>query len=135
MNYKVVKKNMEFRDGEPECISEIAENLDGVYIGDIKFAKQLEKLGIKPEPILDGEVCSIGFSSKDNKWYGWSHRAMYGFKIGDIVKKGDCCTSSGYTDEYLKEHPEEDTILPIGFEAKTLDDAKKMAIVFAESVS
>lgn len=25
----------------------------------------------------------------DGKWYGWSHRAVFGFGIGDKVKKGD----------------------------------------------
>jgi len=30
--------------------------------------------------------------SDDGKYYGWSHRAIYGFKIGDSVQKGD----SGY---------------------------------------
>lgn len=31
-----------------------------------------------------------GFSPKDGKWYGWSHRAIYGFEIGSTCKKGDC---------------------------------------------
>jgi hypothetical protein len=32
----------------------------------------------------------VGFSPKMNKWYGWSHRAIYGFTIGSTCKKGDC---------------------------------------------
>lgn len=32
----------------------------------------------------------VGFSPKDEKWYGWSHRAIFGFKIGSTCKKGDC---------------------------------------------
>ena len=35
-------------------------------------------------------TCSIGWSEKDQKWYGWSHRAIFGFTIGSKVKKGDC---------------------------------------------
>lgn len=31
-----------------------------------------------------------GFSPAENKWYGWSHRAIYGFTIGSTCKKGDC---------------------------------------------
>ena len=31
---------------------------------------------------------SVGKGS-DGKWYGWSHRAVWGFGIGDKVKKGD----------------------------------------------
>lgn len=64
-------------------------------------------------------VTSIGWSPKDQKWYGWSHRAIYGFGVGDIVKEGSVCA------EYL----------PVGFKAKNLKDAKKMATAFARSVS
>lgn len=31
-----------------------------------------------------------GFSPSLNKWFGWSHRAMYGFTIGSTCEKGDC---------------------------------------------
>ena len=34
----------------------------------------------------------LGFSTENQKWYGWSHRALFGFGIGSTVKKGD----SGY---------------------------------------
>lgn len=60
---------------------------------------------------------SIGFSEKEQKWYGWSHRAIYGFGIGSKVKKGDC----GYKGK--------------AWTAKTLDDAKQMAKDFADAVS
>jgi hypothetical protein len=110
---------------------------EGNYIGDSKAAWRLcVKRGIKPELAKSTDkVCSIGYSTKDGKWYGWSHRAIYGFKIGDKVKKGDCCASSGWTKEYLKEHPELDMSLPVGFKAKTMYDARRMAIAFADSVS
>lgn len=93
----------------------------GDYIGNSKWAYRLcVKRGIKPELASNKHhVCSIGYSEKDGKWYGWSHRAIYGFKIGDMLKKGDC----GY--EYL----------PKGFKCKTLKDCKRMAIAFARSVS
>lgn len=86
-------------------------------------------------PFDNCKVASIGFSEKEQKWYGWSHRAIYGFGIGYIAKDGDSCTTSGWTDDYLKEHPERDLSVPVGFEVKTLEDAKKVAIAFAESVS
>ena len=109
---------------------------DGDYIGDSKVAHMLcKKMGIKPEKVNPKHnVCSIGFCEKEQKWYGWSHRAFYGFGIGDVVKEGDCCAESGWTKDYLAEHPEEDMSLPIGFKAETLEDAKRMAIAFAESV-
>ena len=36
-----------------------------------------------------GRPANFGFSPKENKWFGWSHRAIYGFTIGSTVKKGD----------------------------------------------
>ena len=114
----------------------IAYTYNGDYIGGPETAYNLcVKRGILPQKRTENSnVCSIGYSQKDGKWYGWSHRAIYGFKIGDIVKKGDCCTSSGWTEEYLKDHPDND-VLPIGFEAKIKEDCKRMAIAFASSVS
>ncbi len=114
-----------------------AYTMDGHYIGNPRTARYIVvKRGIKPElsdPIH--KVCSIGFCEKEQKWYGWSHRAIYGFGIGDVVSEGDCAASSGWTKEYLAEHPEDDTSLPVGFKAKDLVDAKRMAIAFANSVS
>jgi len=109
----------------------------GDYIGNPKFAYRLcVGRGIKPEKANEEHgVCSIGFCGKGQKWFGWSHRAIFGFGIGAVVKEGDCVASSGWTPEYLKDHPEEDLSLPVGFEAKNLDDCKRMAIAFAESVS
>lgn len=109
---------------------------DGGYVGNIEDAVKYFQKGILPEKShADNDVCSIGKSITDGKWYGWSHRAIYGFKIGDVVKDGDCAASSGYTDEYLKDNPEKNRALPVGFEAKTEEDAKKMAIAFADSVA
>tara|TARA_Y100000310_G_C20342414_1_gene650425 strand:+ start:592 stop:723 length:132 start_codon:yes stop_codon:yes gene_type:complete len=42
---------------------------------------------------------------------------------------------SGWTDDWLRDHPEDDESLSIGFKAETLEDAKRMAMAFAESVS
>lgn len=110
---------------------------EGDYLGDPKMARFLVvKRGIKPEKARpDHSICSIGFNEAEQKWYGWSRRAIYGFGIGDVVKDGDCCAESGWTEEYLAEHPEEDRSLPVGFQANNLDDAKRMAVAFAESVS
>ena len=125
----------EFAGKGKTIIMTSAYNSNGDYIGDSKWAYRLYKRGIIPElSETNNHVCSIGFCEKEKKWYGWSHRAMYGFKIGDTVEEGDCCASSGFTDEYLAEYPDENRSLPIGFTAKTLEDCKAMAIAFAESV-
>lgn len=78
--------------------------------------KFFKKHDIKPQKR------SIGFSEKEQKWYGWSHRAIYGFKVGDKCKDGDCGVGDGYT-------------FKPGDKLKTLDDCKQRAIDFAHSVS
>jgi hypothetical protein len=59
---------------------------------------------------------TYGKSDADGKWYGWSHRAMYGFGIGDTVKPTDAGSDKEYT-------------------IKTDDQARQAAIDFAEEVS
>lgn len=65
--------------------------IDGSYIGSEETAKCLvfEK-GIAPQAITGNDVASIGFSEKEQKWFGWSHRAIAGFGVGSTVSKGDC---------------------------------------------
>lgn len=123
----------------PDCPTvtlQSAYTPDGHYIGDSKWGHRLVvRHGIKPELASpeDG-VCSIGFCERDQKWYGWSHRAIYGFGIGHVLKEGDCATSSGWTEEYLAEHPEENLAVPVGFVVRTANDARRVAIAFADSV-
>jgi len=62
------------------------------HVGMEDKLKYLFDLGIT-EQIQNGtdhKVANIGFNPKENKWYGWSHRAIYGFTIGSEVKQGDC---------------------------------------------
>lgn len=85
--------------------------------------KFFNKHGIVPQKIdSTHKVDSIGFSEKEQKWYGWSHRAIYGFGIGAKTGPGKV----GY--ELLKKENG-----PL--EAKTLDDCKKMAIAFAKEIA
>ena len=136
----------------------------GDYIGNSRDANRLcVQRGIKPEK-SDPEhcVCSIGFSSKDGKWYGWSHRAIYGFKIGSKCKPGDCHFKASNKREFMASCAEfyegkaarhgktacvvttENTGVICDYPktwgkgswtAKTVADTKQMAIDFAESVS
>ena len=105
-------------DGTP---MDVAYTKDGLYIGDPSNAEFLcDKRGINPEINQAGHsVCSIGKSDIDGKWYGWSHRAINGFAVGDVVKEGDCAYD-----------PE------IGaYTIETEEQAKQAAKAFAESVS
>ena len=138
-NYKAgytIRRTMCFSGGNPPCEMNLAYNPEGVLIGDGRLAYRLcLKMGIKPIPIPGHNICGIGFRELNQRWYGWSHRGMCDFGIGDIVKEGDCTNGSGWTKEYLEDHPEKDLSLPVGFEARTLDDAKRMAMAYSESIS
>lgn len=127
------------KDGSPPEWFEMnsAYTPNGDYIGPSKLGYHLVgKRGIKPElRTLHSNVCSIGFCEREQKWYGWSHRAMYGFGVGAVCSEGDVIASSGWVEEYLAEHPEADVSIPIGAVAKTLDEARKFACAFAEGVS
>lgn len=97
----------------------------GDYIGNSKDAYRLcVKRGIQPDSRTPtSTICSIGFSVKDGKWYGWSHRAIFGFKIGSKCSKGDC----HYTPRRHGGRGQ--------WTAKTVADARRMACDFAEGVS
>ena len=129
------------QDGEqfgcPDFPMAHAETKDGHYIGSPEDAEYLVSRGISPELANpSNNVCSIGFSEKEQKWFGWSHRAICGFGIGYVVKEGDCVAESGWIDGIDPHTGQKDTLpLPVGFEVKSLDDAKRVAIAFAASVS
>lgn len=70
--------------------------VDGAYLTRVGMENHLNfllKRGIT-EQIQDGygepNTCCIGFNPIEKKWYGWSHRAIFGFGIGSECKKGNC---------------------------------------------
>jgi hypothetical protein len=65
---------------------------------------------------------NIGYNNRDKKWIGWSHRAFREFEIGTIVKFGDFEFDSSNLKNGV-------------WEAKTISDAKDMAIAFAKDIS
>ena len=111
-------------------------NIDNGYIGDETWYNRLvlqQKLILIQKSRHENQTCSIGYSPTENKWYGWSHRGFYGFGIGDTVKEGDL-VAIDYEDNYYIQHPEEDLRLPVGFKALTINDAKRMAMAYAQAV-
>ncbi len=91
---------------------------DGGLVGPESEAYELVvKRGILPErrkPEFSG--CSVGFSERDQKWYGWSHRGAHGFSIGS---------------QYFAEFGDEDK----GRIIANLDEARESAYRFSEAVN
>ena len=50
-----------------------------------------------------GSPINIAFSPSEQKWYGWSHRAIFGFGIGSTCKKGDCHYTPTDKDDFLED--------------------------------
>ena len=72
---------------------------------------------------LEYKSIGLGFSKKEQKWYGWSHRACAHFGIGDMLFEADLIGTSRY-----KGLP----VQRIGHKTiETLDEAKEAAQNFA----
>lgn len=120
--YQIVKMLIDDREygGKGDLPMTCAFNEKGQYIGDPKTARRLvEKFGIKPELRPGASVCTIGYSSRRRKWYGWSHRAIAGFGLGSTVKPGDVIVGR----------------FKAGYKPKTMADCRRMAMRFASEVS
>ncbi len=63
-------------------------NFDDSYITRVGMEDQAQFLADRE--ITDELTHGVGYSPKDEKWYGWSHRAIFGFKVGSTCEKGDC---------------------------------------------
>lgn len=108
-----------------EVILRSAYTMNDEYIGDVKMARYLiVKKGIMPE-LSDPShsVCSVGWCIKEQKWYGWSHRAIVGFGIGDKIFE----ERFGDEETPFIEHGE--------ITIKAHEQAYIAAVRFAESVS
>lgn len=91
--------------GSDTLMKKSAYNLDGEYIGESRWAYRLaNRYGVTyTEKVCDEHcVVSIGFSEKENKWYGWSHRAIFGFGIGSRCKKGDCGYNAANKKDFIE---------------------------------
>lgn len=74
----------------------VAYTPEGKYVGGCDQVALLMSIGIteQVQPHSEqGGTCCIGFNPTEQKWFGWSHRAIYGFGIGSKVEFGDCAYS------------------------------------------
>ncbi len=95
--------------------------LDGSYIGEKNTMKNLLKIGVteKIQSRIGASISVIGFNPTKKKWYGWSHRAILGFGIGDKSFQEPKTDSIPYKN---------------GPKITTLAEAKKSALAFSNSV-
>jgi hypothetical protein len=116
-----------FEDNEEPVRMSSAYTASGDYIGDLETAEFLiQKKGIAPELASSSHnICSVGFCQREQKWFGWSHRAIVGFGIGDKVFEEEWPEATD--DTLFVEHGELDI--------ETLNDARIAAVNFARSVS
>jgi hypothetical protein len=83
-----------------------------------------EQHGIVSEVAHQGDsVNSIGWSEKEQKYYGWSHRAICGFGIGDMLFEPEF----GDDKTPFNKHGSK--------KIKNKYDARKAAIAFADDVA
>jgi len=81
---------------------EYRSKFDGSYITLVGMEDNIKYLAERE--ITEELTHGVGFSPKDNKWYGWSHRAIYGFEIGSTCKKGDCHYIASTPEEMIEDH-------------------------------
>ena len=80
--YIIRDETMDNGSGRPHRWK-MAYSETGLYIGRSREAWHLwKRYGIERFYNASGEgsVANVGWSPTKKKWYGWSHRAIYGFK-------------------------------------------------------
>lgn len=93
-----------------------------------KFEGEMEDNIIKKYGLTDVSN-STGWSEKDQKYYGWSHRAICGFAIGDKLFDPEWKPDDGKDTDNMN-FTDRGSV-----EIKTKDQAKKAAENFSDYVS
>lgn len=82
--------------------------VDGSYLTRVGMEESLNFLFEKgiTENVQNGyddpKTACIGFNPREQKWYGWSHRAIFGFGIGSECKQGDCGFRPSNKEEFIE---------------------------------
>ncbi len=111
-----MRQLIERLEGPSSCIFEGKDKKSGLE----KFKEQHGIVSQKAKP--GNSVHSVGLSEKEKKWYGWSHRAICGFGVGDKIFEPN------FGDDKTKfvNHGKK----PI----RSMGDAQKAAVAFADYV-
>lgn len=68
-----------------------------------KYGDFLPKLIFVSSTWEQGKPINIGFNPDEQKWYGWSHRAYYGFGVGSECKRGHIHYRPVDKDDFLQD--------------------------------
>jgi len=111
-------------NNEPQSsVMIMARNKGGDWIGDKQMAERLAEYDIAAELAdEDHDICCIGWSEREQRYFGWSHRAIAGFGIGDMIFE----EGLGDDDTPFIKHGSK--------RIETKADARQSAINFAEYV-
>jgi len=87
--------------GDPDFINDCYfSKFDDSYITHVGMEDTVEFLADRE--ITDELTHGVGFSPKENKWFGWSHRAIYGFEVGSTCEKGSCHYNASNKDDFIE---------------------------------
>ena len=95
------------------------DNVNFIYKHRLTNLMSISRAMGKPLSETGCNAVSIGFSEKEQKWYGWTHRGYGAFGIGYEVKHGSIMDTK-------------DAKYPYPFKVETLDQAKELAIHIAD---
>ena len=87
--YLIRHEIWEMEGGSP-TLMKAAYSPEGYYIGNSRIAYRLwKKYGITKFFLRtdDNNVCSLGHNPIKKLWYGWSHRAIYGYPTRKQAEK------------------------------------------------
>jgi len=125
--YEAREESVTISEGEEPIVLVSIYSPKGDYIGDRDTVKMLiSKYKIRHFEAHEGStsrVVAMGYSPTAMRWYGWSHRAIAGFGIGDKIFQ----ENFGDDKTPFIEHGE--------VTIETLEQAFQAAKAFAEYVS
>ena len=96
-------------------LGEKASNVNFIYKHKLTQLSSINRAKGLPLSKTGCNAVSIGFSEKEQKWYGWTHRGYGAFGIGYEVKQGGIMDTKDAKYQYP-------------FKVETLEQAKELAI-------
>jgi len=100
--YLSLVAEIETQEIVPGKLSQVyVSKFDRSYITHVGLESNIQFLADRE--ITEQLTHGVGFSPKDNKWYGWSHRAIFGFAPGSTCKRGDCHYRAADPNDFLQD--------------------------------